>query len=134
MFSQQRVIETVANLVAVLEERSVQSIDVWVRLDDITASVEGYQRYYQTAVSVYSMSGTTPRALANAVGGGIGLLMMGYATQTYFWYGYQRANPDVGTVSTSPGFEIVTAVIFLLGTLVAFTGFANAVTHVDSNE
>ncbi|MFB6201795.1 MAG: hypothetical protein ABEI98_07275 [Halorhabdus sp.] len=80
------------------------------------------------------MSGTNPWALVGAFGGGIGLLMMGYATQTYFWYGYQRANPDIGSVSTSPGFEVVTAGIFLLGTLVAFTGFANAVTHVNSTD
>lgn len=80
------------------------------------------------------MGGTDLRGVVNVLGGGIGLLMMGYATQTYFWYGYQRANPDIGTVSTTPGFEVVTVGIFLLGTIVAFTGFANAVAHVDSNE
>jgi hypothetical protein len=80
------------------------------------------------------MSGPTARGLVYALGGGIGLLMMGWAIQTYFWFGYQRANPDVGTVSTTPGFEVVTAGIFLLGTLVAFTGYATAIMHVEAPE
>ena len=80
------------------------------------------------------MSAVNLRALLNALGGGIGLLFMGYAIQTYFWFGYQEANPDIGTVSTSSGFEVVTAGIFLFGTIIAFTGYANAVTHLEPDQ
>jgi len=80
------------------------------------------------------MSSINARALVNALGGGIGLVMMGYAVQTVFWHGYQLANPTVGTVSTTPGFEAVTVGIFLLGTLVAFTGYTNALSQVEMHE
>ena len=66
----------------------------------------------------------------HALGAGIGLLMMGYATQSYFWYGYMQANPAVGSVSTSPGFRLMTAGIFLLGTLIAFSGFSKGLARV----
>lgn len=69
-----------------------------------------------------------------ALAGGIGLLMMGFASMTYFWYGYQQANPAIGSVSTTPGFEFVTAGIFLLGTVIAFLGFTSGLEQVFSAE
>ena len=64
------------------------------------------------------------------LGGGIGLLLMGYATMTYLWYGYQKANPAIGTISTSPGFEVVTALLFLVGTVIAFTAFSKGLARI----
>lgn len=61
--------------------------------------------------------------------GSIGLLIMGWASQTYLWYGYQRANPDVGTVSTSPGYEFVIAGLFVIGGVVAFTAFSRGLKY-----
>lgn len=58
------------------------------------------------------------------LGGALGLLVMGWASQTYLWYGYQRANPAVGTISTSPGFVIGVALLFVVGAVVAFTAFS----------
>ncbi|MDL0135626.1 hypothetical protein PNP85_04150 [Halobacterium salinarum] len=65
-----------------------------------------------------------------ALGGGLGLLMMGYATQTYFWHSYMQANPDIGVISTSPGFILVNAIISLLGTAIAFSGFSKGLARV----
>jgi len=65
-----------------------------------------------------------------ALSGGLGLLIMGYVTQTYLWYGYMQANPEIGGVSTSPGFILVHAIIFLLGTVIAFSGFSKGLAHV----
>ena len=67
----------------------------------------------------------SPTALAKyGFGGSIGLLMMGWASQAYLWYGYQRANPAVGSVSTTPGFELELAVLFVVGSTIAFTSFS----------
>jgi len=74
------------------------------------------------------------RVVAHALGGGCGLLIMGYAAQTYFWYGYQQATPTGGAVSTSPGFTLVTAALFLAGTVVAFSAFATGLAHVLADE
>ena len=57
-------------------------------------------------------------------GGSIGLLIMGWASQSYLWYGYQRANPEVGAVSTSPSFELMIAGLFVIGGVIAFTVFS----------
>jgi len=56
--------------------------------------------------------------------GGVALLVAGYAAMTYFWYGYQQANPAIGTVSTSPGFHLINAVLFVTGVAAAYTAFA----------
>jgi hypothetical protein len=56
-------------------------------------------------------------------GASIGLLVMGWASQAYLWYGYQRANPDIGAISTSPGHEFIIAGLFVIGCVVAFTSF-----------
>ena len=41
-----------------------------------------------------------------------------------------QANPEVGGVSTSPGFILVHAIIFLLGTVIAFSGFSKGLARV----
>ncbi|MFB6104463.1 MAG: hypothetical protein ABEJ57_05175 [Halobacteriaceae archaeon] len=60
--------------------------------------------------------------------GGVALLVAGYATMTVFWYGYQQANPAIGTVSTSPGFLVLNAVLFVTGIAAAYTAFARGLT------
>ena len=69
------------------------------------------------------MSSTTELA-KYGIAGAIGLLITMWAIQAYFWYGYQQANPDIGTVSTTAGFEIVVGGLFVLGVTIAFTAFA----------
>ena len=66
--------------------------------------------------------------------GGIGLLLMGWASHTYFWYGYQRANPEVGFVSTGIGFEAFLSGLFLAGATIAFTAFSTGVSHAIAGE
>lgn len=56
--------------------------------------------------------------------GAFGLLITGWAGQSYVWLWYQRANPDVGAVSTGTGFELVIAGLFIVGITVAFTAFS----------
>jgi hypothetical protein len=62
--------------------------------------------------------------LAHGLAGGVGLLVMGWATQAALWTGYMRANPAVGTVSSSGGGAVVVAVLFVLGATLAYTAFA----------
>lgn len=62
--------------------------------------------------------------IRHGVAGALGLLVAGYATQSYLWLGYQRATPDVGSVVTSGGAEVVTALLFVGGVAVAYVSFA----------
>jgi hypothetical protein len=64
------------------------------------------------------------------LGGGVGLFVTMWSFQTYLWYGYQRANPEIGTISTTPGFELFLAVLFIVGIVVAFTAFSRGLGHV----
>lgn len=41
-----------------------------------------------------------------------------------------QANPEVGGGSTSPGFILVNVTIFLLGTVIAFSGFSKGLARV----
>lgn len=66
-------------------------------------------------------------------GGGIGLLLVGWASHTYFWYGYQRANPDIH-VSTGAGFEGFLLALFIAGATIAFTAFSTGFSHVITEE
>lgn len=66
--------------------------------------------------------------------GGVGLLVATWAAQAYLWYGYQRANPAVGSVSTTPGFEIVIAALFVAGVAAAFTAFARGIARATGGE
>ena len=64
------------------------------------------------------------------LGGGVGLFVTMWAFQSYFWYNYQRANPELGSVSTTPGFEFVNAALFVVGIVIAFTAFSRGLGHV----
>jgi len=68
------------------------------------------------------------------LGGALGLLVMAWASQAYLWYGYQRANPTVGTISTTPGFEFFIAVLFVIGAVIAFTAFSRGLAHALGTE
>jgi xanthine/uracil/vitamin C permease (AzgA family) len=72
---------------------------------------------------------TANRTLLYGLGGGVGLFLSVYAFQSYLWYGYQKANPTIGTVSTTPGFEIVIAGLFIIGVGIAFTEFSRGLAH-----
>jgi hypothetical protein len=61
--------------------------------------------------------------------GATGLLVAAWAAHTYIWYGYQRANPAVGSVSTGTGFELFVAGLFVFGVTVAFTAFSQGLAH-----
>jgi len=76
----------------------------------------------------------TPSAVTHGLGVAAGLLVAGYAAQSYLWYGYMRAAPDVGAVSTSPGFGLTTAAVFVVGVTVAYASFVRglAVTLSDA--
>ncbi len=70
---------------------------------------------------------------AYGLGVGLGLLMMGFAAQSFLWQGYMRANPAVGSVSTTAGFALFYAVVFVLGTVIAYMSFAKGLaTSFDS--
>lgn len=60
---------------------------------------------------------------AYGLGVGLGLLAMGFAAQSILWQGYMRANPEVGSISTTPGFTLFYAGIFVLGSVIAYTSF-----------
>jgi hypothetical protein len=45
---------------------------------------------------------TANRTLLYGLGGGVGLFLSVYAFQSYLWYGYQKANPTIGTVQRPP--------------------------------
>ena len=49
-----------------------------------------------------------------------GLLVPGFSTVTYASNAYMRANPAVGSVSTSAGSELLTLLLFLLGAVLTF--------------
>jgi hypothetical protein len=61
----------------------------------------------------------------NGLGVAVGLLLAGYAAQSYLWHGYMKANPSVGSVSTTPGFGLFYAAMFVAGTVVAYTSFVS---------
>lgn len=72
---------------------------------------------------------STSRLTAYGFVGGIRLLLMGWAAQPYTWYGYEWANPSIGAVSTSPGVDVVTSVLFIVGTVLAFVAFSRGLVH-----
>lgn len=76
------------------------------------------------------MADSSPATLRYAVTFAIGLLLMGYAGQTYFWHGYMLANPAVGTPSTSTGFSVVLLGMFLLGAITVYTAFMHGLARV----
>lgn len=57
------------------------------------------------------------------LGVAIGLLCMGYAAQTYLWFGYMKVNPSGGAVYISTGFRVFYAGLFVIGTIIAYTSF-----------
>jgi len=61
----------------------------------------------------------------NGLGVAVGLLLMGYAAQSYLWQGYVNANPSVGPISTTLGFDLFYAATFVVGTVVAYTFFVS---------
>lgn len=65
--------------------------------------------------------------------GAIGLLLAGFAFETYHWYGYMKANPATGTISTSPGFRLVTAAMFVVGVTIAYVAFARGLRAMDDD-
>jgi hypothetical protein len=69
------------------------------------------------------MRDTSLPLVGYGVGVGVGLLLMGYAVEAYHWLNYMRANPAVGTVSSSG--EPMLAVLFVAGATVAFVAFAS---------
>ncbi len=61
-----------------------------------------------------------PSLLRNGIVFAIGLLLAGYAAQTYYWHGYMLANPTVGMPDTSASFSIVLLAMFLGGALMVY--------------
>lgn len=74
------------------------------------------------------MKPSTRTLAAYGLGVGVGLLLMGYAAQAYLWYGYMRANPQIGRVYGGGGW--FWALVFVAGTVVAFTAFARGLGRV----
>ena len=69
------------------------------------------------------MSGNELELVKNGIGVSIGLLVMLFAAQTFYWSGYMSANPDVTNVSTSSGFAPFWAAIFVLGATTTYVFF-----------
>lgn len=90
--------------------------------------MQSYRLIYFWRGAILRMSSNTTLA-KYGLGGSIGLVMMGWASQTYLWYGYQLANPDVGATSTSSGFELTIAGLFVVGGIIAFTAFSRGLEH-----
>lgn len=67
----------------------------------------------------------TTRQVGYGFGVGVGLLAMGFAASTYVWYGYMNAHPAIGSVSTTPGFTVFYASIFVLGTILTYVSFTH---------
>jgi|GEM_PF-1634917 len=70
------------------------------------------------------MTASSRKLVGYGVGVALGLLVAGFAYETYHWYGYMQANPAVGAVSTSPLLRLSVAVMFLVGATLAFVSFA----------
>lgn len=70
------------------------------------------------------MTASSRELAGYGIGVGLGLLVAGFAYETYHWYGYMQANPAVGQVSTSPVLRLSVAVMFLIGVTLAFVSFA----------
>lgn len=71
------------------------------------------------------MTASSRELAGYGVGVGLGLLVAGFALETYHWYGYMQANPAVGAVSTTPTLRLSVALMFLVGVTVAFVSFAS---------
>lgn len=71
----------------------------------------------------------TPQ-VRHGFGVGVGLLLIGFAAQTYLWYGYANASPSIGPIPTSPGFHIFYAGAFVFGTIITYLSFVNGLSHV----
>lgn len=64
----------------------------------------------------------------------VGLLLMGFAFEAYHWRNYMQANPSVGSISSTGGWWLY-SVLFITGTIIAFTAFASGIdraTQMDS--
>lgn len=68
----------------------------------------------------------------HGLGVAVGLLAMVYAFESYHWYSYMQANPAVGSVSG--GGQAFAAVLFVLGTVLAFTSFMTALQRAVGDE
>ena len=79
------------------------------------------------------MSANELELAKNGLGVGIGLAVVFLAADTYHWYEYMRANPAVGSVSTSPGFTAFYAVTFVIGATVAYASFARGLISIPSD-
>lgn len=81
------------------------------------------------------MSANEIELVKSGTGVGFGLVIMFFAAETYHWYGYMKANPSVGDVSG--GFTLFYFVLFVIGTIIAYTffmrGFAS-VSETATNE
>lgn len=73
------------------------------------------------------MSDTTLSIIPDAFVFSMGLLIAGYATQTYLWHGYMMAMPTIGNPSTSSAFSFIIAGMFLLGTGMAYWAFLRGI-------
>ena len=79
------------------------------------------------------MSANELELAKNGLGVDIGLAVMFLASDTYHWYGYMRANPAVGSASTSPGFTVFYAVTFVIGATVAYPSLARGLASILSD-
>lgn len=79
------------------------------------------------------MSPSVEHLLKHGVVGALGLLVAGFAFETYHWYGYMQATPGTGSVSTSPGFRLFTAALFVVGVAVAYAAFARGLHSPDDH-
>lgn len=70
------------------------------------------------------------RLLPFSVAFAAGLLMLGFSTATYATNAYMRANPAVGSISTSAGSELLTLIVFLLGAVLTFVASGAALYRI----
>jgi hypothetical protein len=61
---------------------------------------------------------------------GLGLILMGYSTMTYWQSAYMAVNPTIGSVSTSLAGVVFYIGLFLIGAMITFTAFMTALYKV----
>lgn len=80
------------------------------------------------------MASRSPALLRNGIVFAIGLLLAGYAAQTYYWTGYMKANPAIGMPHTSASYAIVLVGMFLGGTLLVYVSLVRGLSAVARSE